>query len=136
MKVIKPAYLIASFPLTQPPSGTETSTKGCFLIAETPCIASTRGWNPSMGHFQLIDGRNGAKINISSAFVFNIRGLPSAIIVIKPSIGLKILAKLGYLAPVLASYVPLCSARCAKGEPLRLCFQLTWLSTLVEKAEN
>ena len=42
----------------------------------------------------------------------------------------------GLPAPALASYVPLCSARCAKGEPLRLCFQLTWLSTSVEKAKN
>ena len=31
MKVIKPAYLIASFPSTQPPSGIETSAKGCFV---------------------------------------------------------------------------------------------------------
>ena len=43
---------------------------------------------------------------------------------------------LGCPTPVLASYVPFCSARRAKGEPLRLCFQLTWLSTSVEKAEN
>ena len=84
MKVIKPAYLIASFLLTQPPPGTETSAKGCFVIAETPCVASTKGWKPTMDHFQIINGRNGVKINISSAFVFNIRGLPSAIIVIKP----------------------------------------------------
>ena len=84
MKVIKPAYLIASFPLTQPPSGTETLAKGCFVIMETTFAASTRGWKPMMEHFQLINGRNGVKINISSAFVFNIRGLPSAIIVIKP----------------------------------------------------
>ena len=34
MKVRKPAYLIASFPLTQPPSGIETSAKGCLVIAE------------------------------------------------------------------------------------------------------
>ena len=84
MKVIKHAYLIASFSLTQPPSGTEMLAKGCFVIAEAPCVASTRGWKPTMGHFQMMNGRNGVKINISSAFVFNIRGLPSAIIVIKP----------------------------------------------------
>ena len=84
MKVIKPAYLFALFPLTQPPSGTETSAKGCFVIAETPAVASTKGGEPTMGHFQLINGRNRVKINISSAFQFNLRGLPSAIIVIKP----------------------------------------------------
>ena len=84
MKVIKPEYLIASFPLTQPPSGTETSAKGCFVIAKTPCVASTRGWKPMMGHFQLINGRNGVKINISSAFVFIIQALPFVIIIIKP----------------------------------------------------
>ena len=61
MKVIKPAYLIASFPPTQPPSGTETSAKGCFVITETPCIASTRGEKPRMGHFQIIKGRNGSE---------------------------------------------------------------------------
>ena len=44
--------------------------------------------------------------------------------------------QLGCLAPVLASYIPLCSVSCAKGEPLRLCFQLAWLSTSVEKAET
>ena len=84
MKVIKPAYLIASFPLTQPPSGTEMSAKGCLVTAETPYVASTKGWKPTMDHFQMISGHNGVKINISSAFVFNIRGLPSVIIVIKP----------------------------------------------------
>ena len=83
MKVIKPAYLIASFPLTQLPLGTETSAKGCFVIEETPCVASRKGWKPTMGHFQMINGRNGVKINISSVFVFNIRGLASTIIVIR-----------------------------------------------------
>ena len=37
---------------------------------------------------------------------------------------------------MLASYVPLCSARCAKGEPLQLCFLLAWLSASVEKVKN
>ena len=84
MKVIKPAYLIASFLLTQPPPGTETSAKGCFVSAETPCIAYTKGAKPTMGNFQMINGRNGVKINISSAFVFSIQALPSIIIIIKP----------------------------------------------------
>ena len=84
MKVIKPAYLIALFLLTQPPLGTETSAKGCLVIAETPYVVSTKGYKPTMGHFQLISSRNGVKINISSAFVFNIQGPPSVIIVIKP----------------------------------------------------
>ena len=117
MKVIKPAYLIASFPLAQLPSGTETSAKGCFVIAKTPCVASTRGWKPTMGHFQLINDHNIVKINISSVFVFNIWGLPSAIIVIKhkyASIWLKILAKLGCLAPVLTPTFPFVRL-CGKG---------------------
>ena len=75
---------IALFPLTQPPSGTETSAKGCFVIAKTPCIASTRGVEADDGPLSTDKCRNGVKINISSAFVFNIQGLPSSIIVIKP----------------------------------------------------
>ena len=59
MKVIKPAYLIASFPLTQPPPGTETSAKGCVVSTETPSVASTKGWKPMMGHFQVINSLNG-----------------------------------------------------------------------------
>jgi hypothetical protein len=65
VKVIKPAYLIASFPLTQPPPGTETSAKGCLVSTETPCVASTKGWKPTMGHFQIINSRNGVKITYS-----------------------------------------------------------------------
>ena len=40
---IKPYGQIASFLLTQPPSGTETSAKGCLVIAATPCVVSTKG---------------------------------------------------------------------------------------------
>ena len=86
MKVIKPAYLIASFSLTHPPSGTEMWAEGCFVMVKTPCVASTMGRKPTMGHFQLINGRNRVKINISSVFVFNIQRLPSVIIVLKPYI--------------------------------------------------
>ena len=43
-----------------------------------------KGVELTMGHFKLINGRNRVKINISPAFVFNIRGLPSVVIIIKP----------------------------------------------------
>ena len=63
MTVIKRANLIALFPLTQPPPGTEKSTKGCLVNTETPSLASTKGWKPTMGHFQIINDRNGVKIH-------------------------------------------------------------------------
>ena len=75
MKVIKPAHLIASFPLTQPPSGTDTSAKGCFVIAKTPCVASTRRWKPTMGHFQIIHGRNGSE-NLGSVRPQSLEAFP------------------------------------------------------------
>jgi hypothetical protein len=97
VKVIKPAYLIASFPLTQPPPGTETSAKGCIVSTETPCVASTKGWKPMMGHFQVINSLNGE-------FAFHNYRYKSHKYA---SIWLKILAKLGCLAPVLTPTFPI-----------------------------
>ena len=84
MEVIKPRYLIASFPLTQPPPGTETSAKGCLVNAETPCIVSTKGVEADDGPLST-DKQSQWSQNkyTSSAFVLTIQALPSVTIVIK-----------------------------------------------------
>ena len=85
MKVIKLAYLIASFPLTLPPSGTETSAKGCLVIAGDTLRSIYKGVEADDGPLST-DKRSQRSQNehISLAFVFIMQALHSVIIVIKP----------------------------------------------------